>query len=149
VIVATEPPSEPEPLPRAGGGPVRVLVADDRPVFREVAARLLAETPGFTQVGEAESGAETLRLAAELQPALVLLDVRMPGMDGVETARRLVAAHPEVVVALISTEPIPEPPPALVAAATVMCLRKQDLSSRALQAAWAGRDRPRRHARDG
>jgi DNA-binding NarL/FixJ family response regulator len=148
VIVATQPPSEPEHLPRAGASPVTVLVADDQPVFRDVAARLLAATPGFVQVGEADSGVETLRLAAELQPALVLLDVRMPGMNGVETARRLVAAHPEIVVVLISTEAILDLPLALVAAGTVTYLRKQDLSSRALLALWAARDRAGRHAPD-
>lgn len=146
--MATEPSSTPEPPRLDGADLVTVLVADDQAVFREVAARLVAATPGFAQVGEAVSGADTLRLAAELQPDLVLLDVRMPGMDGVETARRLVAADPEVVVALVSAEPIPELPPALVAAGTVTYLRKQDLSSRALLAAWAMRGRARRRASD-
>jgi DNA-binding NarL/FixJ family response regulator len=146
MTVATEPHGEPDTLARAAVGTVSVLVTDDQPVFREVAARLLAATPGFVCVGEAESGAETLRLAAELQPDLVLLDVRMPGMDGIETARWLLASHPEIVVALISSEPISELPPALIAAGTVTYLRKQDLSTRALLAAWAARNRATRHS---
>jgi CheY-like chemotaxis protein len=141
MILAPEP--LPEPSPLNATAPVTVLVADDQAVFRDVAARLLAATPGFEQVGEAASGAETLRLATELQPDLILLDVRMPGMDGIETARRLVADDPEVIVALTSTEPIPQLPPALLSGGTVTYLRKQDLSSQALLASWAARDRAR------
>ena len=54
-------------------------------------------TPGFVAVGEASSGEEALQLSSELEPDLVLVDVRMPGMDGIETARRLAATRPETV----------------------------------------------------
>lgn len=131
-----------------GAEPVRVLVADDQPVFREVAARLVEATPGFEQVGEAASGCEALRLAAESQPDLVLLDVRMPGMDGIETALQLVLDDPGIMIALTSTEPIAELPPELLASGTVTYVRKQDLSSRALTAAWAARSRATYQARD-
>jgi DNA-binding NarL/FixJ family response regulator len=113
--------------------PVTVLAVDDQPVFLRAARDLIAATPGFEQVGEACSGPEAVEKAATLRPDLVLLDVRMPGMDGIETARRLADADGEAVVVLISLEAAPEVPPASVAGH----VRKQDLSVRALQAIWA------------
>ena len=113
--------------------PVTVLAVDDQPVFLRAARDLIAATPGFEQVGEACSGPEALEKAAALRPDLVLLDVRMPGMDGIETARRLADADGEAVVVLISLDAVPEVPPASVATH----VRKQDLSVRALQAIWA------------
>src|SRR3954452_1245908 len=69
--------------------PVKVLAVDDQEVFLQVARELIAAAKGFEQVGEASSGAEGIKLAVELRPDLVLVDVRMPGMDGVETMRRI------------------------------------------------------------
>jgi CheY-like chemotaxis protein len=113
--------------------PVTVLVVDDQPVFLRAALELIDATPGFMQVGEADSGPEALEKAAALRPDLVLLDVRMPGMDGIETARRLADTVGGAVVVLISLEALPELPAECVAAH----LRKQDLSVRTLQELWA------------
>jgi len=70
---------------------MRVLVVDDEPLARERLRLLLGELPGVECAGEAASGEEALRLAAELDPDVVLLDIRMPGMGGLEAARRLAA----------------------------------------------------------
>ena len=70
---------------------IGVLTVDDQPLFRSAAAAVVDATPGFEAVGEASSGEEALQLSSELRPDLVLLDVRMPGMDGIETAQRLAA----------------------------------------------------------
>ena len=113
--------------------PVTVLAVDDQPVFLRAAHALIDATPGFEQVGEASSGPEALEKAEALRPDLVLLDVRMPGMDGIETARRLADTMSGAVVVLISLEAVPELPAASVAAH----LRKQDLSVRTLQDVWA------------
>src|SRR3954463_10807261 len=86
---------------------VTVLAVDDQPVFLRAARDLIAATPGFEQVGAATSGPEALEIAAELDPDLVLLDIRMPGMDGIETARRLVSSKSEALVVLISLAPVP------------------------------------------
>jgi CheY-like chemotaxis protein len=112
---------------------VTVLAVDDQPVFLRAAHALIAATPGFEQVGEASSGPEALAKAAALRPDLVLLDVRMPGMDGIETARRLADNGGGAVVVLISLEAVPEPPTGSVAAH----VRKQDLSVRTLQDLWS------------
>jgi CheY-like chemotaxis protein len=115
---------------------VTVLAVDDQAVFRHAARELIAATDGFQQVAEADSGPQALRLAAALQPDLVLLDVRMPGMDGLETARRLMAWNPSVVVVLISLEPLVDLP-AGTASAGVAHVTKQDLSPRTLRQLWA------------
>jgi two-component system, NarL family, invasion response regulator UvrY len=116
--------------------PVRVLAVDDQQVFRRAARSLIAATPGFEQVGEAASGPEALELATELHPDLVLVDVRMPGMDGIETARRLGEADPDAIVVLISLEEVPELPSSIASVGAAAYLRKQDLSARTLRELW-------------
>jgi CheY-like chemotaxis protein len=122
--------------------PVTVLAVDDQAVFLRAAHELITATPGFEQVGEAASGPEALELAAHLHPDLVLLDVRMPGMDGFETARRLLASNPHAVVVLISLEEVPEVQSA-AAVGVAAHVRKQDLSKRTLQDLWAAHSRSR------
>jgi two-component system response regulator AlgR len=79
--------------------PLRVLVVDDEPPARDRLRRLLAEVPGVAVVGEAGHGLEALELCGRLDPDVVLLDVRMPGMDGIEAARHLAALEdPPAVV---------------------------------------------------
>jgi DNA-binding NarL/FixJ family response regulator len=118
---------------------VTVLAVDDQAIFLRTARSLIAATPGFEQVGEAYSGPEALELAAELHPDLVLLDVRMPGMDGLETARRLTEVEPDTTVVLISLEEIPELPSSLGDAGAAAYVRKQDLSTRTLRDLWVSR----------
>jgi len=116
--------------------PVTVLAVDDQPVFRRVARGLIAATPGFEQVGEAASGPEALKLVAELHPDLVLIDVRMPGMDGIETARRLAEVHDRAVVVLTSIEALPELPSVVASREAEAYIRKQDLTTSALREVW-------------
>ena len=72
---------------------VRVLTVDDQAVFRGVARDVIEATAGFEAIGEAANGEEALEAVERLAPQLVLLDVRMPGLDGVEVARRLTATQ--------------------------------------------------------
>jgi two-component system, NarL family, invasion response regulator UvrY len=116
---------------------VTVLAVDDQAIFLRTARSLIAATPGFEQVGEARSGPEALELAAVLHPDLVLLDVRMPGMDGLETARRLLQADPSTMVVLISLEDVPELPSSAADVGAAAYVRKQDLSTRKLRELWA------------
>ena len=122
------------------GPAVTVLAVDDQAAFLRAVGELIAATPGFEQVGEASSGAEALALAADLHPDLVLLDVRMPGMDGLETARRLGEAEPDSVVILVSLEDAQHVQAGL-GAGFVAHVRKQDLSRRALRDLWAAHGR--------
>jgi DNA-binding NarL/FixJ family response regulator len=131
------------PTDRPGAATVTVLAVDDQPIFLRAAHRLIADTPGFEQVGEATSGPEAVDMAAARHPDLVLLDVRMPGMDGIETARRIAALDARVVVVLVSLEETPELPASLASAGAAVHLRKQDLSARALREIWTAHGQSR------
>jgi two-component system cell cycle response regulator DivK len=69
--------------------PVSVLIVDDQAPFRSAARAVLALSPGFAAVAEADSGEAAVAAAAELTPALVLMDIHLPGIDGIEALRRL------------------------------------------------------------
>lgn len=85
------------------GSPVPVLIVDDQAPFRRAAASVVRVTPGFEVVAEAESGEAAVELAATLGPGLVLMDINMPGINGIEATRQITTEHPEVVVILLST----------------------------------------------
>jgi DNA-binding NarL/FixJ family response regulator len=82
---------------------VRVLLVDDQVPFRRAMSAVVEETPGFEVVGEASTGEESILAAAELRPDLVLMDVNLPGIDGLEATRRLRGRPSPPVVLLLST----------------------------------------------
>jgi DNA-binding NarL/FixJ family response regulator len=81
---------------------IRILVADDHAVFRAGLRGLLASVPGTEVVGEAATGDEAVAQAAALQPDVVLMDLQMPGLNGIEATRRIVAASPELAVLMLT-----------------------------------------------
>lgn len=113
----------------------RVLVVDDSASFRQVAASVLSATSRLRPFGAAESGEEALRLLPDLRPDLVLLDVNMPGLAGVETARAIHRASPTTAVILMSADSsgLAE---AGRAARAVAVLDKADLSPHTLDELW-------------
>jgi DNA-binding NarL/FixJ family response regulator len=82
---------------------VRVLLADDQPLIRSGLRVLIADTADLTVVGEAGTGAEAVRLAGELRPDVVVMDIRMPGMDGIEATRRVTAGQEPPHVLVLTT----------------------------------------------
>jgi len=82
---------------------VRVLIADDQTLFRTGLARLLDGDPRVQVVGQAGDGHDVQTKAAALKPDVVLMDLKMPGVDGVEATRRLAAEHPEIKVLVLTT----------------------------------------------
>ena len=115
---------------------VRVLTVDDQERFRCVARDVIDATPGFELAGEAENGEEGLLAVDRLAPEVVLCDVRMPGIDGIEVARRLHDSHPETLVVLISIEDPIDIPSAAQLGAAVPLVRKQDFGPRLLKRLW-------------
>jgi DNA-binding NarL/FixJ family response regulator len=85
------------------GRPVRVLIADDHPVVRAGLQGLLSQRSEIEVVGEATNGAEAVELAGRLRPDVVLMDLRMPGLDGVAAIRRVRAELPDVKVIVLTT----------------------------------------------
>lgn len=81
---------------------IRVLIADDHPLFRDGLRVMLEAAGGFEVVGEATTGEEAVALAAGLQPDVVLMDIAMPGVNGIEATRRIVAADPQARVLMLT-----------------------------------------------
>jgi DNA-binding NarL/FixJ family response regulator len=84
------------------GEVIRVLIADDHILFRDGLRALLDSAPDLEFVGEATNGDEVIRLAASLQPDIVLMDIQMPGPNGIEATRQVVNASPHVKIVIVT-----------------------------------------------
>jgi two-component system invasion response regulator UvrY len=124
---------------------VRVVVADDRAPFRAAARTVLGAAPGFELVGEASSGEEALEVVASVRPDLVLMDVAMAGMGGIEAARAISASHPATTTILVSTYREEELPAEARTCGAAAYLNKADFDRGRLRDLWAeATSRPRR-----
>ncbi|PZF83406.1 response regulator [Jiangella anatolica] len=117
---------------------VDVLVVDDQETYLSVARFVVGSTPGFRVAGEATSGEDAVRLAASLRPGLVLMDINLPGISGIEATRRVVAAHPDAVVLLMSTYPASDLPQDARTSGARAYVHKEDLAPDVLVAVMAG-----------
>ncbi len=82
--------------------PLRILIADDHPLFRDGIRMLLETMPDMQVVGEATNGEETTNLAISLRPDVILMDIKMPGINGIEATRRILAADPQIHVLIVT-----------------------------------------------
>jgi DNA-binding NarL/FixJ family response regulator len=117
-------------------GLARVLVVDDQPQFVALLHALVGTTSGFEVVGEATSGRLALEAVGRLRPDLVLMDVRMPGLSGIETADLIKAEWPETCVVLVSTTYVDELPRAADHCRADDVIWKGDLRPVLLERLW-------------
>ena len=131
-----EPPNE---QGQAGGdsGLVRVIIVDDQKPFRMAARDVVEVTGGFEVVGEAESGEESIELAERLRPDLVLMDLNLPGIDGLEATKRIHAAgEKHIVVLMVSTYEAEEFAPRAEEAGAAAYISKSEFGPDQLEEAW-------------
>ena len=117
---------------------IGVLTVDDDARFLRLAREVIDATPGFSSVGEAASGECGVSLVALLHPELVLIDVRMPGIGGIEAARRIAQADNRVAVVLMSSNP-PALDTELTPGRTIALVGKEHFGPRWLRALWDAR----------
>ena len=117
--------------------PVPVLIVDDQAPFRRAARAVVTATPGFEVVGEAESGEEAVELADSLSPGLVLMDINLPGINGIEATRRIRAAHPGAVVMLLSTYQATDLPADAGSSGACEYVHKEEFGPAIVRDVWA------------
>lgn len=115
---------------------VRVLVVDDQAPFRAAARAVIARVPDFELIAEATSGEEAVAIVNELEPALVLMDINMGLLDGLEATKIITDSHPATMVILVSTYTEADMPPAAHTCGAAAYVNKDELSPRALRRLW-------------
>jgi DNA-binding NarL/FixJ family response regulator len=117
-----------------------VLVVDDQAPFRLAVRAVLGRLAEFELAGEASSGHEAIELADRLLPELVLMDINMPQMSGIEATRKILAAHPGTVVILCSTYDVRDLPADAGTSGASGYVNKEQLGADLLRQLWAHRD---------
>jgi DNA-binding NarL/FixJ family response regulator len=116
----------------------RVLIVDDQEPFRLAARAVVEATDGFEVAGEAETGEESVEAARQLGPDLVLMDLNLPGIDGLEATRRILAdSAGKVVVLMVSTYEAEEYEPQATEAGAAAYIPKSEFDPDRLEAAWS------------
>jgi len=123
----------------SAAAPVRVLIVDDQRPFHEAAQALIAATPGFEWIGGASCGEEAVEWTERLRPDLVLMDVRMPGIGGIEAARQIAARGLPAIVVLVTAGELPGEIPGGTATKIVA---KRALTRRVLTRLWEDHSQP-------
>lgn len=118
---------------------VPVLIVDDQIPFRRAARLVMAATPGFEVVGEAVTGEEAVEQFEALDPGLVLMDINLPGISGIEATRRITESHPEAVVLLLSTYRVDDLPEDAGTCGAAGYVNKEQFEPAVLLDLWAKR----------
>ena len=118
---------------------VGVLIVDDQAPFRRAAKMVMAATPGFDVIGEAESGEEAVDLFDELAPGLVLMDINLPGINGIEATRRITGAHPDATVLLLSTYQAADLPSGADSCGAAGYVNKEEFGPDVVRDVWSER----------
>jgi DNA-binding NarL/FixJ family response regulator len=121
---------------------VQVLVVDDQPPFRAAARAVVSRIREFDLVGEAASGEEAVAMAEALAPDLVLMDINMGEMNGIEATRLVTGARPDTVVILVSTYAAEDLPGDARTSGAAAYVHKDELSPRLLRRLWETRGDP-------
>lgn len=119
---------------------VSVLIVDDQAPFRRAASAVVRLTPGFAVVGEAESGEGAVEMVGALKPLMVLMDINMPGMNGIEATRRITADFPHVMVLLLSTYQADDLPADAASSGYAEYINKDEFGPNVLKDAWDRRE---------
>jgi DNA-binding NarL/FixJ family response regulator len=115
---------------------VRVLIVDDQAPFRDVARTVVALSPGFEVVAEAGSGEEAVEAALDREPQLVLMDINLPGINGLEATRRIMDERPDTIVILLSTYTRDDLPADARTSGAAKYVHKEDFSPAVLRDTW-------------
>jgi DNA-binding NarL/FixJ family response regulator len=137
--VASDPQRAPEVDPPKRATGVSVLVVDDQVPFRAVARTVVRIASGFDVIGEAESGEEAVQKVGELDPDLVLMDINMPGINGIEAAARITREHPRTSVILLSTYKVSDLPTDAMDCGAIGYIHKEDFDPDVLEQVWSSR----------
>jgi DNA-binding NarL/FixJ family response regulator len=116
---------------------VRVLIVDDQEPFRMAATMVVDATDGFEVIGQAETGEQSVDMARELSPDLVLMDVNLPGINGLDATRQILAGSDAVVVLLLSTYEEAEYAPRAAECGAAAYIPKAVFGPDRLEQAWA------------
>jgi two-component system, NarL family, invasion response regulator UvrY len=117
---------------------VSVLIVDDQLPFRMAAKAVVRATKGFESIGEAKSGEEAVELVGELAPQLVLMDINMDGISGIEATRRISAQHGATKVILLSTYDAEDLPADARDCGAIAYVHKEQFGPDVLRSTWDG-----------